>query len=128
MSGIDGAEPTRSGGGVSPTPLVPSTSPGTPTQPVQAPGAVRSTGTATNGNREQFHSPDLTSGLLSDNITGWQREDLSRLARLLRMQPRGVLDVLRSGANLAMLLSARRISISDIRGMFGKGLLVDAQC
>lgn len=107
-----------------------SVSPGTPAQQVPASSPVRPADSEPpgNGGREQFHSPDLVSGLLSDNITGWQREDLGRLARMLRMQPRGVLDVLRSGANLAMLLSARRISVSDLRGVFGKGLLIDAQC
>lgn len=74
-----------------------------------------------------FDNPELTSGLLSDNITPVQREGLGRLSRLLRMPPRELLDSLRGGTGLGFLLAARRLGGNVLFGMFDKGLLIDAQ-
>jgi len=74
-----------------------------------------------------FENPELTSGLLSDNITPVQREGLGRLSRLLRMPPRELLDSLRGGTGLGFLLTARRLGAQALFGMFDKGLLIDAQ-
>lgn len=74
-----------------------------------------------------FDNPELTSGLLSDNVTPVQREGLGRLSRLLRMQPRDLLDSLRGGTGLGFLLAARKLGAGSLFGMFDKGLLIDAQ-
>lgn len=76
---------------------------------------------------EGFDNPELTSGLLSDNITPVQREGLGRLSRLLRLPPRDLLDMLRGGTGLGMLLAARRLGAGALTGMFDKGLLIDAE-
>lgn len=75
----------------------------------------------------RFENPELTSGLLSDNITPVQRDGLGRLGRLLQMTPRDLLDSLRSGTGLGVLLAARRLLPSALTGMFDKGLLIDAK-
>lgn len=107
MAGV-GATPARAGvGAAAPTPRP----------------APRETPDATTG----FYNPELTSGLLSENVTPVQREGLGRLARFLRMQPREVLNALRTGTGLGFLLSARRLAPSALMGMFDKGLLIDAQ-
>lgn len=98
----------------------------TPASAAPAVGAPGSSGSsATPGSA--FHSPELTSGLLSDHPEPWQREDLGRLSRLLGMNPREVLDALRSGGGLRFLLAARRLTFAILHGRFDKGLLIDAQ-
>ncbi len=96
---------------------------GAPT-PVPAPHRTTERGAQGGGG---FDNPELTSGLLSNNITPVQRDGLGRLSRLLRMQPRELLDALRGGTGLGFLLTARRLGASALFGMFDKGLLIDAQ-
>ncbi|MBO3130112.1 hypothetical protein [Dermatophilus congolensis] len=124
VSGIEGPDPSRASG-VSPAPATSANLPTSPVQPVARTAAT--TPREARAGREQFYSPELTSGLLSDNVTGWQRESLGRLARMLRMQPRAVLAALRGGLHaLPSLLASRRMNVADLNGMFDKGLLVDA--
>lgn len=132
VSGIDGADPGRVGGaGSVPGPTVPGSgvTPSLPAQPVQPTTPPAPADTASRQAPEgpqAFQSFDLQSGLLSNNMNGWQRESLGRLSRMLRMDPREVLSALRHGMRLPFLLAARRMNMSDLQGMFDKGLLIDA--
>ncbi|WP_168582784.1 hypothetical protein [Gephyromycinifex aptenodytis] len=121
VAGVEGTDPVRGSATAAAT--------GAPAGPV-APTATSATGGGRNPNPippEGFHSPELTSGLLSEHVEPWQREELGRLGRMLRMQPRDILDTLRSGRDLGFLLAARRLSSWVLHGQFDKGLLIDAQ-
>lgn len=119
VAGVEGREPRGTTVAAAPSAVA---GPGAPATTAGAGGSGRRG--ASGG---AFHSPELTSGLLSDNVEPWQREDLGRLGRLLGMQPRDVLDALRSGRGIKFLLAARSLAATALQGHFDKGLLIDAQ-
>ncbi|GAB48199.1 hypothetical protein [Mobilicoccus pelagius] len=122
VAGVEGMDPMRASATAAATNSLSGVGAPAPTPaPPRVPG--RDTQRPTGG----FENPELTSGLLSDNITPVQRDGLGRLGRLLRMPPRELLDSLRGGTGLGALLAARRLGSQALFGMFDKGLLIDAQ-
>ncbi|MDO5629423.1 MAG: hypothetical protein Q4G43_13985 [Mobilicoccus sp.] len=121
VAGVEGPDSSRAMGTTT------STSSVSPTHGPRPPSRVTPTEAPLPRGNSRFENPELTSGLLSDNITPVQREGLGRLSRLLRMTPRDLLDSLRGGTGLGMLLTARRLLPSALTGMFDKGLLIDAK-